>query len=179
MSFVESYRGHLKSDDESHKPHTHSQTVESNLMDSGSGATVGTVLEDKGRTIHSVGPTDTVAAAVKMLKEHRIGAVVVVGTDGGLLGILSERDIVRRLDEDGGHTLTLPVSELMTAQPVTCTSSERLLEMMQRMTEGRFRHLPVVDNGKLAGIITIGDVVKNRLLELEYEALKMRQMIVG
>jgi CBS domain-containing protein len=175
--FVESYRGHLKSDDEGQK--SHSQSVESNMMGARSGATVATILEEKGSEIFSVAPTDTVAEAVAILRERRIGAVLVLGADGGLLGILSERDIVRRLADDGGHTLTLPASELMTSELVTCAPSERLLEMLHRMTEGRFRHLPVMENDRLIGIITIGDVVKHRLQELEYEALKMRQMIVG
>jgi CBS domain-containing protein len=177
MSFVESYRGHLKSDDEGHR--THSQTMESNMMPGKGAATVATILEQKGRAIYSVKPEAEVVEAVALLKAHRIGAVVVIGADGGLVGILSERDVVRRLGDAGPHVLTLPVSELMTANPVTCQSEERLIEMMHRMTEGRFRHLPVVDDGRLVGLITIGDVVKHRLLELEYEALKMKQMIVG
>jgi CBS domain-containing protein len=176
-SFVESYRGHLKSDDEGQK--SHSQSIESNLMGAREGATVATILEEKGRDIYAVGPSDVIADVVKLLRDRRIGAVLVRGADGGLLGILSERDIVRRFADDGAHTLTLPASDLMTADPVTCGPGERLLEMMHRMTEGRFRHLPVVEHDKLVGVITIGDVVKHRLLELEYEALKMKQMIVG
>jgi CBS domain-containing protein len=143
------------------------------------GATVATILEEKGSDVYAVGPTETIADVIALLRDHRIGAVLVRGADGGLLGILSERDIVRRIADDGAHTLTLPASDLMTADPVTCTPGERLLEMMHRMTEGRFRHLPVVEHDKLAGVITIGDVVKHRLMELEYEALKMKQMIVG
>jgi CBS domain-containing protein len=177
MSFVESYRGHLKSDDEGQK--SHSQSVESNLMSAKGAATVGTILEDKGRAIFSVRPDATVSDAVSLLKAHRIGAVLVLGADGGVVGILSERDVVRKLADAGAHVLTLPVTDLMTPNPVTCQLHERLIEMMHRMTEGRFRHLPVMDDDKLVGLITIGDVVKNRLIELEYEALKMKQMIVG
>ncbi|WP_424932183.1 CBS domain-containing protein [Amaricoccus macauensis] len=177
MSFVESYRGHLKADDEGQK--SHSQSADSNLMPGKGAATVSTILEDKGHVIYSVKPESSVSDAVSLLKAHRIGAVLVLGADGGLVGILSERDVVRKMADAGGHVLTLPVSDLMTSNPVTCQSNERLIEMMHRMTEGRFRHLPVVDDGKLVGLITIGDVVKHRLLELEYEALKMKQMIVG
>lgn len=177
MSFVESYRGHLKSDDEGQK--SHSQSTESNLMSGTGAATVASILEAKGKAIYSVKPDATVSDAVSLLKAHRIGAVLVLGADNGLVGILSERDVVRKLGDASAHVLSLPVSDLMTANPVTCRLDERLVEMMHRMTEGRFRHLPVVDHDKLVGMITIGDVVKHRLLELEYEALKMKQMIVG
>jgi CBS domain-containing protein len=177
MPFVESYRGHLKSDDEGQK--SHSQSVDANMMPGTGAATVGTILKQKGHVIYSVRPDAEVVEAVALLKAHRIGAVVVLGADGGLVGILSERDVVRKLGDAGPHLLSLPVSDLMTANPVTCQSNERLIEMMHRMTEGRFRHLPVVDDDRLIGLITIGDVVKHRLLELEYEALKMKQMIVG
>ncbi len=177
MSFVESYRGRLKSDEEGQK--SQSQSAEAGLATGKGAATVATILADKGNAVFSVKPDASVQDAVSILKAHRIGAVLVLGADNGLVGILSERDVVRKLADTGAHVLSLPVSDLMTADPVTCKSGERLIEMMHRMTEGRFRHLPVVDDGKLAGLITIGDVVKHRLLELEYEALKMKQMIVG
>jgi CBS domain-containing protein len=175
MSFVESYRGHLKSDDEEKR--THSQTLESNL--SHGTATVRTILEDKGHVVFSVGVDHIVRDAVQILRTNRIGAVLVLGADNAILGILSERDVVRELADMGEHVLTLPVSELMTRTVVTCHPDERLVEMLRRMTEGRFRHLPVVEHDRLVGVVTIGDVVKHRLRELEYEALKMKQMIVG
>lgn len=177
MSFVESYRGHLKADDEGQK--SHSQSLESNLAHSESAITVATILEDKGHVVFSVAPSDTVRDAVQVLRTNRIGAVLVLGADGGLLGILSERDVVRELADTGERVMTSPVTDLMTANPITCHPGERLIEMLRRMTEGRFRHLPVMDNDRLVGVVTIGDVVKHRLRELEYEALKMKQMIVG
>lgn len=175
MSFVESYRGHLKADDEQRR--TRSQTIESNLPKNT--ATVRTILEDKGNVVFSVKPGDEVRQAVQVLRTNRIGAVLVLGADGGLVGILSERDIVRELADSGEKILSLPVSDLMTRETVTCGPDERLIEMLLRMTQGRFRHLPVVENDRVIGVVTIGDVVKRRLEELEYEALKMKQMIVG
>ncbi|MEM8570289.1 MAG: CBS domain-containing protein [Pseudomonadota bacterium] len=174
---AENYRGPLKSDEE--RERTHSQSTKSNLASISGAATVATILSDKGRAMYSVRPDASVGDAVSLLKAHGIGAVLVLGADGALVGILSERDVVRKLAEAGGNVLTLPVADLMTASPVTCEANERLIEMMHRMTQGRFRHLPVMEGDRLVGMISIGDVVKHRLLELEFEALKMKQMIVG
>ncbi len=172
-----SYRPPLKADHE--KKMTYTQTAESSLKDPKDAANVATVLAEKGRRVFSVGPGASVTEALTLLKEHHIGAVVVIASEGDLVGILSERDVVRRLAETGAAALDLSVSEVMTPDPVTCSPDETLLEMLHRMTEGRFRHLPVIEDGRLAGVITIGDVVKFRLQELEYEQLRMRQMIVG
>lgn len=156
---------------------TYSQTTSSNL--STSKTTVASILEKKGDNVYTVTPDGTIADAVMMLKEKRIGALMVTNADGSIAGILSERDVVRKLAETPGATLPQKVSDLMTSDVVTCTRDDTLIETLKRMTEGKFRHLPVVSDGKLAGIITIGDAVNHRLQELEYEALKMKQMIVG
>lgn len=154
-----------------------SQSVDSALLKST--ATVKTILDEKGREVFKVHPQDSIATATQVMKEKGIGAVVVTDGAGVLVGILSERDIVRQLADTPGQTLDQIVETVMTKDPVTCTPEERLVEMMKRMTEGRFRHLPVLDADGLGGMITIGDVVSYRLRELEYESLRMKQMIVG
>lgn len=156
---------------------TYSQTVESNLAHSQS--TVAKLLEGKGDAIFSVRPGDTIGHVVGVLKEKRIGAVVVTDQNGTLQGILSERDIVRRMADTPGQTLPQQVEALMTKSVRTCTPEDTLTDVLKTMTEGRFRHMPVVKDGNLCGMITIGDVVNFRLRELEYEALRMKQMIVG
>ncbi|MCT8159143.1 CBS domain-containing protein [Pseudoruegeria sp. SHC-113] len=168
-----SYQSKMKGDD----PKTHSQSVDQ-VVAMGN-ATVATILEGKGSDVYAVRPQDTIAEATRVMKEKHIGAVVVKDAAGALVGILSERDIVRQLADTPGQTLSHTVEALMTKSPVTCSPDEPLLAMLQRMTEGRFRHLPVMEEDRLVGVITIGDVVSYRLRELEYEALKMKQMIVG
>ena len=156
---------------------TRSQTTGSNLAQSLT--TVSKVLDGKGGDVVSVRPTDTISTVVEILRDKRIGAVLVTDQNGALVGILSERDIVRRMADTPGQTLPQSVSDLMTVDVQTCSPDEALTVVLKRMTEGRFRHLPVVDETGLCGIITIGDVVQFRLNELEYEALQMKQMIVG
>ena len=107
----------------------------------------------------------------------RIGAVVVAGSDGKVLGILSERDIVRALSARGNAALETPVAEVMTRKVVTCSLQDKLVDLMQRMTEGKFRHFPVVEDGRLVGIISIGDVVKSRLEQMEQESNALRDYI--
>ena len=156
---------------------THSQTAESNLAQST--ATVSKVLEAKGRDIVAVRPDDTIATVVGVLRDKRIGAVLVTDDSGALVGILSERDIVRRMAETPGQTLPQSARELMTDKVQSCHPDEALTDVLKRMSAGRFRHVPVVDESGLCGMITIGDVVNFRLKEVEYEALRMKQMIVG
>lgn len=170
-----SYQG--KSRRSSAGAHDVSQSVDSNLAKSVS--TVSNLLEKKGGEILSVRPQETVAAAAALLRDRRIGAVVVTDAAGALLGILSERDIVRKLAEVGAGTLDLAVDGLMTRNVVTCDPDERIISVLKKMTEGHFRHMPVVRDGKMVGLVSIGDLVSFRLRELEYEALKMKQMIVG
>ncbi len=158
-------------------PATRSQSAETNL--SHTYTTVAKLLEGKGNDVFAVRPNDTIHSVVDILKEKRIGAVVVTDQNGALQGILSERDIVRRMAETPGQTLPQSVSDLMTTEVKTCSPDDLLNDVLKTMTEGRFRHMPVLSDGHLRGIITIGDVVHFRLKELEYEALKMKQMIVG
>lgn len=170
-----SYKPHTR-DDEGREP-TRSQTVDTNL--SASQATVQHVLDHKGTDVFWIQPDDTIASAVTVLRDKRIGALPVQSPQGDLVGILSERDIVRRLADTPGHTLPQTVADLMTPNPETCTVDDTLVKVLRRMTDGRFRHLPVTDHGNIVGMVSIGDVVNYRLQALEYEALQIKQLIVG
>ena len=127
----------------------------------------------------SVKPTDSVSDAIKLLSEKRIGSVVVSANGESLDGILSERDVVRELGRRGAAVLAEPVSALMTAKIVTCNESDTADQILQMMTDGRFRHLPVMREGKMIGLISIGDVVKARLSELSMEKNALEGMIMG
>jgi CBS domain-containing protein len=140
--------------------------------------TVKAILSRKGNDVITIEPTVTLSAAVKTLAEHRIGAVVVVGADGQVAGILSERDIVRALAQRGPTALEEPVGQVMTRKVVTCTESDTVAELMERMTQGKFRHLPVIERGRLAGLVSIGDVVKHRLGEMELESNALKEYIL-
>jgi CBS domain-containing protein len=135
------------------------------------------ILSAKGRDVATIPPHRTLSEAARMLAEKRIGAVVVAGAKGELLGILSERDIIRVVGLQGAAALEQSVSKHMTAKVVTCDSSMSLDALMEAMTAGRFRHMPVVEDGQLSGIISIGDVVKHRVAEIEGEAQAMRDYI--
>ncbi|MEM9630398.1 MAG: CBS domain-containing protein [Pseudomonadota bacterium] len=156
---------------------THSQTSKSNT--SSETATVRKILEKKGTDVFALRPQNTLHEAVVMLKEKRIGALLVKDADGKLLGILSERDIVRRLAETPGQTLPQRVEDIMTTSVETCEPDDLLISVLRKMTDGRFRHMPVMEDGAIAGMVTIGDLVNYRLNELEYESLKLKQLIVG
>jgi len=140
--------------------------------------TVSMILAAKGREVTSIEPGATLKSAIAILAEERIGAVVVLGADHRIVGILSERDIVRAIAEGGAAALNEQVSRAMTRKVSTCIESDTLLGLMERMTEGKFRHLPVVDQGRLVGIVSIGDVVKHRLQELERDSAAMRDYIL-
>ncbi len=135
------------------------------------------ILAGKGRKVVTIAPDRTLADAVTCLSERRIGAVVVVDGSGTVLGIISERDVVRAVAEAGGEALKAPVSSRMTAKVVTCVPTTSIDEIMGLMTEGKFRHVPVIEGGRLAGIISIGDVVKQRLGDIESEHRAMRDYI--
>jgi CBS domain-containing protein len=139
--------------------------------------TVETILATKGRAVATIDPDRTLGEAAKELSTRRIGAVVIA--DGGMtvLGILSERDIVRAVAKNGGAALDTPVRQHMTSEVVTCKGHADINEVMQLMTQGKFRHVPVVEDGRLAGIISIGDVVKQRLAEIEAESEALREYI--
>ena len=140
--------------------------------------TVAKIINEKGRSVVTTGPGVSLADVAALLSEKRIGAVVVV--DGAnLLGILSERDIVRGLARHGADALQKLASDCMTSRVVTCRPEDTINEVMQKMTTGRFRHLPVMENGRLAGIVSIGDVVKSRLGDLEVQAEALEQYVTG
>jgi CBS domain-containing protein len=130
-----------------------------------------------GGDIISIEPTADLATAAKLLSKHRIGSVVILGAGERLVGILSERDIVRALSEQGAGALALPVGQVMTRDVATCGEDDTVASIMERMTAGRFRHMPVVANGRLVGLISIGDVVKQRVEEVEGESEAMRDYI--
>src|SRR3954452_1809452 len=135
------------------------------------------ILKQKGRDVATVQPHHTLGEAAKMLGERRVGALVVADAAGKVLGILSERDIVRSIGAHGGGSLSEPVSKHMTANPTTVGEAADINELMQVMTNGRFRHLPVVEGGRLVGIVSIGDVVKHHVDELHHEAESLREYI--
>jgi CBS domain-containing protein len=138
--------------------------------------TVRSILNTKGHQIMSVEPDANMTAAIKLLGEKKIGAVLVM-SQSRLEGILSERDIVRALGERGAGVLDEPVSSVMTRKVVTCKETDTVAELMETMTTGKFRHLPVVDNGKVVGLISIGDIVKRRVQEYETEQEALRDYI--
>ncbi|MFO8127046.1 CBS domain-containing protein [Yoonia sp.] len=141
---------------------------------------VSQMLKSKADTgVISVTPSSTVTEAATLLSKHRIGAVVVSQDGETLDGILSERDIVRELGKRGSGCLNDPVSDLMTAKLVTCSPSNTALEVLEMMTDGRFRHLPVMSDGKMVGLISIGDAVKGRLAQLSMEKESLEGMIMG
>jgi CBS domain-containing protein len=170
-----SYRGSVVGDE---KERTYSQTTETNLRAAGGNTTVGDILEGKGGEVLNIGPDATIAEAAEIMGAKKIGALLVM-QDGAVLGILSERDIVRQLGHEAAAVLGRKVSEVMTPDPLSCHPADALLLIMHRMTEGRFRHMPVFKDNALVGLISIKDVVDYRLRELEYDALRMKQMIVG
>jgi len=139
--------------------------------------TVKAILARKGRDVATIAPTATLADAVQLLAQRRIGAVIVTGADDRVAGILSERDIVRVLAERGASILAENVATVMTRKVVTCNEADTVSVIMERMTAGKFRHLPVVDQGKLVGVISIGDVVKSRVHEIEGETNALREYI--
>jgi len=139
--------------------------------------TVRSILERKGRNVVTIAPEQTLADAAKLLSDHRIGAVVLVNAEQGVLGILSERDIVRAVAAEGSEALEKPISAVMTSKVQVCSESATVNEVMRVMTQGRFRHLPVAKDDKLVGIVSIGDVVKWRMEEVQREAEEIRTYI--
>jgi CBS domain-containing protein len=138
--------------------------------------TVRAILDSKGHQIESVEPEAKLSAAIKVLSERKIGAVLVM-SKGRIDGILSERDIVRVLGERGAQVLDEPVSAVMTRKVVSCTQSDTVAAIMEMMTLGKFRHLPVIEEGIVVGLISIGDIVKWRVKEYEMEQEALREYI--
>ncbi len=140
---------------------------------------VHTILRTKGKSVVTIHPDATVERAVAVLRLRGIGALVVSDDGENVVGILSERDIVEALGRYGGDLLAVSVSEVMACPVVTCEPADSVAELMAEMTNRRIRHFPVVDDGRLVGIVSIGDLVKSRLDEIEYEAHSMRSFIAG
>ncbi len=140
---------------------------------------VETILRHKGRSVTVVAPDAKIAAAVGLLRRHEIGALVVSKDGAAVEGILSERDIVHALADHADKALELDVAQLMSRHVVTCKPGDSVADLMALMTERRIRHLPVVVDGVLVGIVSIGDVVKNRIDEVVSEATSMREFIAG
>ena len=136
------------------------------------------ILQGKGRDIVTIADTATICDAAKMLTAKKIGALVVRDKNGKLSGIISERDLVRAMAEGGADSFKDPVSRHMTPAPQTCVESDTVESVMETMTRGRFRHVPVLDDGeKLCGMVSIGDVVKTRIAETVNEAAALRDYI--
>jgi CBS domain-containing protein len=138
---------------------------------------VKTILAAKGGDIVTIEPTADLTAAVQLLAARRIGAIVIRGAEGLLAGILSERDIVRTVAQHGMAALSMSVAQVMTRNVATCGEEDTIASLMERMTAGKFRHLPVVVKGELKGIVSIGDVVKQRVGEIESESEALRDYI--
>ena len=137
------------------------------------------ILREKGRDVLAIAPEATLFEAARVLTLNRIGALLVRDPKGALSGIVSERDIVRAIAEDGASALALTVGERMTKDVATCEENDTIAEIMETMTRCRFRHMPVVDNGRIAGIISIGDVVKIRIAETLREAQALKDYIAA
>jgi CBS domain-containing protein len=141
--------------------------------------TVAAILKHKGHDVAAVSPKARVPEIVKTLAQRRIGAVLVRDTANQLLGIVSERDVVRALDREGAATLDMTAAQLMTTGLHTVTSATTVAQAMTLMTESRVRHLPVLDGGELVGMISIGDVVRSRLEQQEQEVDSLKAYVAG
>jgi CBS domain-containing protein len=141
--------------------------------------TVKAILDAKGHDVFTLGPNELLSTAIKALAENRIGALVITNGDRKIVGILSERDIVRALAKDGADALSHAIRNVMTPKVKICNASHTVNEVMEIMTAGRFRHLPVEKNGLLDGIVSIGDVVKRRIEDVEREAEEIKQYIAS
>lgn len=137
------------------------------------------ILERKGRDVVTVSPTVSVEDAARLLHERKIGAVVVTGGEGQIAGIFTERDIVTAIAANGREALAQPIATVMTATVYRCGEDATINELMELMSVRRFRHVPVERDGRLAGIVSIGDVVKSRIAEIEHEAEQIKAYIAG
>ena len=140
---------------------------------------VSDILKLKNSVVVTTGPDETIGATARLMNGRRIGAVVVVDGDDAVVGIISERDVIRGIATKGDAVLDTPVHKLMTADVVACTAGETIAGIMQTMTAHRFRHMPVIEDGVLRGMISIGDVVKHRLEETEMEARALRDYVLA
>lgn len=135
---------------------------------------IGNILKVKGRTVSTARPDDTVQEIASRLAQRKIGAIVIVGDGGKVAGIISERDLIRVIAQHGSKALQMAVADVMTREVVVCTETTTVDEIMELMTQGRFRHLPVIEDGRLVGIVSIGDIVKHHIAEVELEVSAMR-----
>jgi len=138
---------------------------------------VSDILSAKGRDVVVIEPTANLHIAAKLLASRKIGAILILGAGNRIAGILSERDIVRAVAERGTAALELPVGQAMTRDVMTCSEDDTCAEIMERMTSGKFRHLPVVRDAQMVGLISIGDIVKQRVEEIERESDALRDYI--
>lgn len=141
--------------------------------------TVARILAVKGRSVTTLQPHRTLAETAAVLAEKRIGAIVITGEGGDVLGIVSERDIVKAIAAGGAAALQDPVSRHMTEKVITATEDASVTSLMEDMTAGRFRHVPIVKNNRLAGLVSIGDVVKYRLEDIDSERQALRHYIAS
>ncbi len=135
---------------------------------------IGQILKSKGRGVMTASPNDSIQEIALRLASRKIGAVIIMGEGGNVAGIISERDIIRLIAEHGANALAMAAKDGMTREVISCTRESTLDEIMETMTKGRFRHLPVIEDGALVGIISIGDVVKYHTAEVELEVTAMR-----
>lgn len=138
---------------------------------------VASILKSKGRAVSTVRPNATLLDVTKKLGPKKIGAIVVVGENGHVTGIISERDVIRAISEHGADALGKTVSEVMTRSVIACQETSEIDELMEIMTKGRFRHLPVIEDDALVGIISIGDIVKHHIAEVQMEVSAMRNYL--
>ena len=139
--------------------------------------TVAAILKHKGARVETVQPAATIRQVCDLLSTRKIGAVVVSGAGGSLMGVVSERDLVQAISRHGEAALSMQVHLVMTRQVATCRLTDTAQNLMEMMTEGRFRHVPVVEGGELLGIVSIGDIVKRRMEDSELERTSMREYI--
>ncbi len=137
------------------------------------------ILDSKGREVICIHAGDSLRAAAQVLDQHRIGAAVVTEEDGRVCGVLSERDVARQVARRGAEALQMQVGECMSRNVITAAPSDTVDELLNRMTDRRIRHLPVMEGGKLVGVISIGDVVKRKIADTEAEAEAMKAYIVA
>ncbi|WP_319413498.1 CBS domain-containing protein [uncultured Cohaesibacter sp.] len=144
-----------------------------------SNTTVGDILEEAHGVLYSVTVNASLASVIAELNVRKIGNMPVVDPNAGLVGVVSERDVIRATGDLGEEALSRPVKDFMTANPKTCSKGDKVGDVMKRMTDGRFRHMPVVDGDVLEGVISIRDIVMHRVKEVEFEALRLKQLLVG
>lgn len=138
---------------------------------------VAKILDNKGSDVITIRPDATISDAIELLRDHGIGALVVSSNGTSVDGIVSERDFVRGFADKGGALLSAPVSDVMTSEVLTCARTDTSRELLGQMTQSRVRHVPVVENGALCGMVSIGDAVKSRLDEVMHEAESLREYI--